>query len=941
MNMKRILQYGFFAVVMLGFGLAIQAQNKAGNALPLDPKVKIGKLSNGLTYYIRENKKPEQKVELRLVINAGSVLEKDDQSGLAHFAEHMAFNGTKNFKKNDIISFLQGIGVGFGNDLNAYTGFDETVYILPIPTDKKGNLEKGFQILEDWAHSVTYLDADIDAERAVILEESRLGKGANNRMLNKVLPELLTNSMYAKRLPIGLDSNIQHFKYDRLKQFYRDWYRPNLMAVIVVGDVQVEQAEALVKKHFSALTNPNPAPERTYTTVNPYAKTSASVITDKEATSYQLAVNYPVRPTKPSESLDDYRQDMKQSLFTSLLNQRLQEQTQKENPPYIGAAAGFDSYARGYESFNVFAAAGTGDINRALGALVEEVERVKRYGFTADELERAKKNMLTNYERAYNNRTKTESSVYTEEYIRHFLEKEPMPGIENEFEYAKQLLPAITIEDVNQFASFLKQDQHTYSYVMGPEASAGNPLPTSAELLAVAERKKMGEVSKYAEKAVAAQLMSTKPVAGKVAQTTQDKYLNTTQLVLSNGVTVTLKNTDFKADQVLMSAVRYGGKNGFALNDKYNADYATALVTTMGVSEFSPTDLKKVMAGKSAQVTPLLTDATEGFKGNSSVKDMEAMFQMLYLYATAPRKDTALFRSFLQRNKSQVAMIGANPQAAFIDTLNQILYQNSPLAPTAIPKVANFDQINLDRSLEMYRGIFSDMGGMHFTFVGSFSMEQIIPLIETYIGSLPAKKKNPRYVDNKLRPISGEKRLTYYKGKDPKSLILAFYQGEMPYSEQMELKAGAISEILNIRIIEELREKIQGIYGGGIFGGMSKVPYENYSFVLQLPCGPEKVDTLLQAANAEIKQLVTKGPSDENLAKVKKQWIEQYKTQIKDNNYWLTNLQDIKLYGNDPKMLLDYEQKVNALTKKEIQDAAKQFFNGKSVFTAVLMPEKK
>jgi zinc protease len=937
-NMKRILGISLLWICAI---VSTQAQTVAGGALPLDSKVKIGKLSNGLTYYIRENKKPEQKVELRLVINAGSVLETEDQRGLAHMAEHMAFNGTKNFKKNDIVSFLQSIGVGFGNDLNAYTSFDETVYILPIPTDKAGNLEKGFQILEDWAHQVTYLDADIDAERAVILEESRLGKGANSRMINKLLPQLLNHSAYAERLPIGLDSNIQHFKYESIRRFYRDWYRPNLMAVIVVGDVSPAQAEQLIQKHFAGLKNPENAPARKAATVNPYSKTSAQMVTDKEATSYQVSINYPVVPTKASTTVADYKNDMIQSLFTSMLNQRLQELTQKENPPYNGAFSSFDSYARGYESFNVFAAAGTGDINRALGAITEEVERVKRYGFTASELDRAKKNMLSNYERSYNNRMKTESAVYVEEYIRHFLEGEPMPGIENEYQYAKDGLPAISLEDINQYGRFLKEDQHQFVYVMGPEAKPGQPIPTEADLLATVKLKQMSDVAKYEEKAVSSQLMAVKPKAGKVVSTSKDAYLGTTNLVLSNGVTVTLKPTDFKADQILFSAIRYGGKNAYGLADKYNADYATAVVATMGVSEFSPTDLKKVLAGKSVQVNPVFSEVTEGFRGNSTVKDLESFYQLLHLYATSPRKDTALFRSFLQRNKSQVAMISANPQAAFVDTLNRVLYNNNPLAPTAVPKVSNFDQINIDRAMDIYRSALCDFTGMHITLVGSFTVEQMVPLLETYVASLPANNKKKTYTDNKLRPINGNQKLTYYKGKDAKSLILAFYQGEIPYSESMDLKANAVSEILNIRIIEELREKIQGIYGGGIFGGLNKVPYSNYSFVLQLPCGPEKVDTLLQAANHEIKDLVANGPSQENLDKVKKQWIEQYKTQIKDNNFWLSNLQDIKIQGNDPKRLLEYEKIVEGLTRKEVQEAAKRFFDGKNVFTAVLMPEKK
>ncbi len=425
------------------------AQVNPSDKLPVDPKVKIGKLENGLTYYIRQNKKPEQKVELRLVVNAGAINEDDDQRGLAHMAEHMAFNGTVNFKKNEIISYLQDIGVGFGNDLNAYTSFDETVYMLPIPVDKPGNLEKGFRVLEDWAHNVTYVDADIEAERSIILEESRLGKGANDRMFKKIYPKLFAGSKYGDRLPIGLDSIIKNFKHDVIRRYYKDWYRPNLMAVVIVGDIEPAKAEEMIKKHFSSLKNPEKERPREYADVPPYKSAEATVVTDKEATSYNIGIFYPAYKSNPSVSIADYREDLIEQMYTSLLNQRLQELTQKENPPFIFAYSNFQTFARGYQAFNVFAGTGTGDVNRGLDAVAEEIERVKRYGFTAAELERVKKNTLNNYENAYNNKDKTESENYVQEYVNHFLEQEPTPGIEKEFEYVKALLPGITLDEVN------------------------------------------------------------------------------------------------------------------------------------------------------------------------------------------------------------------------------------------------------------------------------------------------------------------------------------------------------------------------------------------------------------------------------------------------------------------------------------------------------------
>lgn len=909
------------------------------DTLVLDPKIKVGKLENGLTYYIRQNKKPEQKVELRLVVNAGSINEDDDQQGLAHMAEHMAFNGTKNFKKNDIISFLQDIGVGFGNDLNAYTTFDETVYMLPVPTDKPGNLEKGFQVLEDWAHNVTYLTEDIEGERAIILEESRQGKGARDRMFKQIYPKLFFGSKYARRLPIGIDSLIKTFAPDAIRRYYKDWYRPNLMAVIVVGDIEPARAEELVRKHFSSLANPANERAREKAEVVPYKSNEAIIATDKEATSYSITVNYPYLKTKEEVTVRDYRDQLLKRIFTSLLNQRLQELTQKENPPFLGAGVNFGSFARGYEGFSASAAVGTGDVRNGLNALIEEVERVKRYGFNSSELERARKNILSFYERAFNDRDKTESENFVDEYVQHFLERAPSPGIEKEYQYVKALLPVITLEEVNAVSNKFREEKNRFVYVMGPEATGKNELPRGDSLLAIIDTKEKANIARYEEKTIVANLMEKEPKRGTVISKSINAVLGTTELKLSNGVTVTLKRTDYKNDEVVMNAGRYGGKSNYKLEDKYNAEYAVPAVTGMGVGNFSPVDLRKALAGKSVSVAPSLTEVTEEIRGNSAVKDIETLFQLTHLYMTAPRKDTALFKSYVQRNKSQFAMLSANPQAVFIDTLFKVLFNNNPMAPVAVPNSAYYDKINIDRLLAIYKERFGDAGGMHFVFTGSFTEDQLIPLVEKYIASLPASGKKFNYVDNRVRPVQGYKNLSIKKGKEQKSLILSFFNGEVPFSQDLELKGEVLSEILNIRIIEELREKIQGIYGGGTVAQLEKEPYNNYSFVLQLPCGPQKVDTLLKAIRIEFDNMVNKGPQQSYLDKVKKQLIEQNKVAMKDNNAWAGELWDIGFKKYDPRYFLQYEKMLQRLMVKDIQQAAKIFLGGKNRFTAVLMPE--
>ncbi len=933
--MKRINVFHFFMVGLL----VILSQNANSQQLPFDSKVLKGKFDNGLTYFIRENKKPEKKVELRLVIKAGSINEDDDQQGLAHMAEHMAFNGTKNFKKNDIVSYLQGIGVEFGGDLNAYTSFDETVYILPIPTDQPDNLEKGFQILEDWAHQVTYLDEDINSERGIILEESRLGKSADERMFKKVYPELFKGSKYATRLPIGLDSIISNFPPDAIRRYYRDWYRPDIMAVIVVGDISKEEAMRYIQKHFAGLKNPVNPRAREYATVPPYASTNAMVVTDKEATGFEFSINYPAYKIEPTKTIDQYRNDIIRNLYISMLNNRFRELTQKADPPFVGAGAGFSSYAKFHESFSVSGSTGTQDVSKGLDAALTEIERVKRFGFTEAELERAKKNMQAMYERMWNNRDKTESAVFADEYIRHFTDEEPAPGIDAEFNYVKELLPGIKLAEVNTLTDRYRNEKNVFSYISGPEASDKMKLPTTASVLAALSAKANdSSIKPYEEKAVATNLLTSAPRSGKVVSTKKDAVLGTTELVLSNGVKVTLKSTDFKNDQILFSATRYGGFSNYGVDDKYNAENATTVVNSMGIGQFSPTDMRKSMAGKTVALSPVISQYSAGFSGNSSKKDIETLFQLLHLYVLEPRVDSALFKSVIQRSKAQVAMLGANPQFAFIDTLYKVLYTNNPLAPTAVPRAENYDKIQMGRAVEIYKERLGDVGGMHMILVGSFEEKEMIALLEKYVAGLPAKSKSA-FTDNKVRPFTGQNDFQFKKGKDDKSLILGIYHGEIPYSENTGLQLDGLSEVLNIAIIEEMREKIQGIYGGGTQVQFSKVPVGNYQFVLQLPCGPSKVDTLVSTFRHQLQELAKKGIDTGYISKVKKTWIEKYRVDVKKNEYWLSALDDIYQGERTADRVVNAEKYYNAFSADDVKKAANLLLNSKGKMIAVQLPE--
>ena len=883
--------------------------------LPIDPQVKIGTLPNGLSYYIRKNEKPENKVELRLVVNAGSILEDEDQRGLAHFTEHMAFNGSKNFKKNDIISFLQSIGVEFGADLNAYTSFDETVYILPIPTEKKDNVEKAFQILEDWASTVAFEDAEIDKERGIVLEESRIGKGASDRMEKITYPKIFAGSRYADRLPIGQDEILKNFKYEAIRRFYKDWYRPDLMAVVVVGDIDPAEAEQYIRKHFTGLKNPAKPRPRTYAEVPPRQQSEGVVATDKEATNPILQIYYSNVKVKEETTLGDFRNLVLRRLMTSMLSQRLQELTQQSNPPFIFGGSSLGGFVRGYEGYSSFALLSKGGPEPAIAAIIQENERARKFGFTEPEIDRTKKMMMKSIERAYNERDKTESAALVQEYISHYLEKEPIPGIENEFKYYQAFLEQIKLEEVNQFAARIIPQANADKLIVytGPE-KVDFQTPTNEGLVAMVEHAAKADIKPFEEKAIATALMEKIPAPGNIAGEKINKELGLTELSFANGVRVILKPTDFKNDQVVMSSSRFGGQYLFDPKDRYSAEYASAVISQMGAGQFSPVDLRKVLAGKTASVAPRISPTSEAINGQCSAADVEAMLQLTYLYFTQPRLDPDLFNSFVTRQQALYQNMTLDPQFAFQDSLFHILYKEHPWAPR-IPKAETFSLIDAEKALNVYKERFGNANGFTFVLVGKFDVNTIKPLLATYLGSLPSNPEKSTYKDVGLRPAKGPIRREINKGTEAKSFIRLFWNGETKYSPEEQFKLQALAELMNIKITETLREDLSGIYGGGMYGSLNKYPYESYSAGMSFPCGPENVDKLITAALGEIEKIRKDGPSADDLNKVKETWKQQYLVNIKDNNYWARQLMQSVELGSDPATILNYEARVDKLKR--------------------------
>ena len=931
---KALFFVQFLFITIVSFG-----QFKLSDPIPLDPNVKMGKLPNGLTYYIRKNVKPEKKLELRLAVNAGSVLENNDQRGLAHFMEHMGFNGSKNFPKNELVDYLQKTGVKFGADLNAYTGFDETVYILPIPTDDPAVVEKGFMVLEDWAFNNLFDKNEIEKERGVVLEESRLSKGSFERMSRQYFPKLFNGSKYAERLPIGTDPVLKNFKHETLKSFYKNWYRPNLMAVIVVGDIDPAEAEKKIKAHFSKFTNPANAPVRpAITPIAQRTKPEAMVVTDDEATNNILQIFNFIKPARKIKTWGDYRENIVEELISSLINQRLNELTQKADPPFVFGYTGYQSFLRGYNTFISAALLGDNPMQEAMDALISETNRARQFGFLASELDRAKAAMLNGAEKGFLEKDKTLSGQIVGEYVQHYLNSDPVPGAEQHFKFLQQILPGIKLDEINAAAKKMPSTANSFALLQAP-TKMKDKLPTNDALLnsIVAANKK--PVTAYEEKAIAASLLDKEPVAGKITAETKNEKLGTTDLTLSNGVTITIKPTKLQNDEIAMDAWRWGGYGNFDLADKDNAKSAAQIINEMGLKDMWPTDLQKFLAGKTVEVFPYINPSEEGIEGSSSVKDFETLLQLMYLYYTQPRKDEALFKSYISKNKSMLQFVMQNPQAWYADTVNRILYNNHPWSDGVIPKPQDLDKLNLDKLFSIYQQIYGNAYGMHYTFVGNIDVEKAKPLLEKYIGSLPATPKENKYKDNGVRMVKGMTEANLKRGKESQSTINIFFEGETEYNRDAKLHLAALIEVLNIKIIEKLREDMSGIYGGGLKGSISKRPYPHYTISGSIPCGPENVEKLTNAFMNIIKEAQEKGIDQKDLDKVRETWKKQYHVNLQSNDWWLTGLSTAWIDQSNPESLLDYEKRVDALKVEDLQNAAKKYLTLNNMVKAVLYPE--
>ena len=906
--------------------------------MPVDPEISIGKFANGMRYYIRRNKKPEKRAELRLVVKTGSILEDDDQQGMAHLVEHMAFNGTSHFPKNEVVSFLESLGMRFGADVNAYTSFDETVYMLTVPTDKPEMMDRALLILEDWAHNLSFDPTEVEKERGVVMEEWRLGRGAGMRMLNKIFPVLLNGSRYADRLPIGKPEIIQGGKQERLKQFYADWYRPDLMAVIAVGDFDKAAIEKMITTHFASIPAANKPKPRSTFDIPDHSGTTYAIATDKEANTTSVEVDT-LLPRRPEGLVGAYRQKTVDRLFSGMLSARLSELTQKPDAPFTLGGAGRGTFiGHTKDSASLFALVKEDGIERGLDALLTEAERVARFGFTATELERQKQAVLRNYERLALEKENREAGSRASEYVRNFLQDETLPSADDEYALHKRFLPEITLDEINKLAREWFPDRDRTVVVNAPEKS-GLAVPDQSKLAAVIKNAAAKELKPYVDTVASAALVESPPTPGTVVKTATREAIGITEWELSNGVKVVLKPTTFREDEILLRAFSPGGSSLASDKDYIPASSATQVITAGGVGKFNSIDLRKFMTGKVASASPFITEVEEGLNGSSSRRDLETMFQLIYLRFTAPRADPDAFNAQTAQMKTRLGNQVAVPEFAFSNALFAARYQNHLRRRLLTPEM--IDEWNLDKSMAFYKDRFADASDFTFVFVGSFDPATMKPLVEKYLGSLPSIRRKESWKDVGVRPPADVVVKKVEKGVEPKSLSAIAFSGPFEYDQTHRVAIRAMAEILQRRLLETIREDLGGTYSINANANYEKIPNPTYSITITFGSSPDRTESLIKRVFQEIELLKTNGPTDQQVNDEKEALLRDFETSSKLNNFVLAQISARYENGEDPAgvwRISEYYQKID---KAMIQEAAKTYLNTNRYVEVMLFPEKK
>lgn len=897
--------------------------------VPLDAAVKTGKLPNGFTYYIRKNTAPEKRAVMYLVNNVGSVLETDAQQGLAHFLEHMAFNGTTHFPKNELVNYLQKAGVRFGADLNATTSFDETIYQLPVSTDDKTLFRNALQILRDWAQSITLDGEEIDKERGVILEEKRQRLGSAQRIQEKVMPVWVNQSRYANRMPIGTEEVLKNFKHDEIRKFYEDWYRPDLQALIIVGDVNVAATEKTIISLFSNLRLPAHPKKREKYTIPLSGKNQFLVVTDPEVSAMrmELMIKHPAMEMK---TVADFREALKRTLFGMMMANRFNEIVQQPNAPFLNASCSMGQMMANLDAFSGKVILKPGGAEKGIKAFWAELERLKKYGFTASELKRAGINFISGVERTYKERDKTPSESFVREYVQHFLHGVGAPGVAYEYELYKKIISELGTDEMNELAKKYITDTNRDIVIVADDKQKDS-LPVMQWIQSA------GPVTAYEDKKVTrTTLLDQAPKAGTITSENVRKEIGVTELVLSNGVKVVLKPTEFKKDEIVFNAFSPGGLSLVSDADFYSARMASNLVSASGVSDMTLQELRNLLTGKTVSVGTFIDETTEGISGASSREDLETALQLVYLYFTKPRKDPVAFSNFVEQLRISYSNADQSPGAIFRDTMSAVLggyhFRKMKMPPEKL------ETLDADRALQIYKERFADAGDFTFTFVGSFDVAAIKPLLEKYLGALPATQRKEDIKDLQLNYPQGRIVRKVVKGKEPQAVVMLAFGGSFNYEKATTDQMRALASILTIRLLERLREQEGGVYNARANVNIRKVPTGEYTFLINFICDPRNVEPLILSVNSEIMKLKMEGADEEDITKYKAGEKSGLDRVLKENGFWLSYLSSKLMNAEEPDMP-EIRNRLKLITPQSLQQTAVKFFNNANYIRVILVPE--
>ena len=936
------IMFGAIALIILsGQWLTVNAQEMQLPPIPVDPAVRIGHLDNGLTYYIRHNEKPENRVEFYIAQKVGSIQEEPRQRGLAHFLEHMAFNGTKNFPGNEkgkgIVDWCESHAIKFGTNLNAYTSVDETVYnISNVPTDNTAVLDSCLLILHDWSNYVLLEDEEIDKERGVIREEWRSRNSGLLRVYTDAQETMYPGSKYADCMPIGNIDVVNNFPYQDLRDYYNLWYHPDLQGIIIVGDINVDEMEGKVKALFSEIPKATGKPERIYYPVSDNDAPIIYIGNDKEVSTpnVQIFFKHDATTNEEKESMAYLLQTYMLSMASSMLDERFEEMTQQANPPFNGAGSDYGDYflSKTKEAFNVTVITKADGIETGLQAALTEIERMKRFGFTASEYERARANYLQRLESAYKERNNTQNANFVNEYVQHFLNNEPIPGIEQEYSIMQQIAPNIPVEAINALVQQqLIPDNNRVVFIAVPE-SAVDKCPTKEQVLNMLNGMSQLQVEAYVDNVSDEPLVSDIPATGKIVKEETGMY-GSTKLTLNNGVQVYIKKTDFKEDEIRMRAVSPGGTTQFDDKDKLEMEVLDDLGSIGGLGNFSQTELTKQLAGKKVTLSASVTSQRETLGGNSSPKDFETMLQLVYLRFQQPRMDADAFESYKTRMKAQLENAKANPLSTINDTISIAMYGHHPRIVMMQPEMV--DQINYQRGLDMFADRFADASDFTFFFVGNIDVDAMKPLIAQYLGALPDKQRKEAAIDRKLDILPGTRVKEYAKEmQTPMATTIMVYSGKESYNLRNNVLMDFLTQALDMVFTDEVREKEGGTYGVNSYGSLNKYPHEEAMMQIVYQTDPTKKEKLNTLIDELVKKMAAEGPSAEQMQKVRDYMVKQYNDNQKENSYWISSLDEYYYTGID--FNADYLSIVNSVTAADVKAFATDLIQQGNKVTVVL-----